>query len=143
MKVLIITLFGALLGSVYCRNAWVTSRNVPDVIQEKAAKTTIVAYDKATMTEGEIPNEMKRLENECNCNVKNLDSVGVFILSHTNTTHPMAKDINLDPTKEIGADDEIVTVFDTIVPTDPEFSQQWALAELDNDADINIAEGWK
>ena len=143
MKILALTLLGALFSSVCCRYAWVTSRSDSKEIQEKAAKNTIVAYDKSSMAEDEITNEMKRLENECNCNVKNLDSVGVFILSHTNTTHPMAKDINLDPTKEIGADDEIVTVFDTIVPTDPEFSQQWALAELDNDADINIAEGWK
>ena len=137
MKVVAITLFGAFLSSVCCRDAWVTSRSDSEEVREKAAKTTIVAYDKTTMTENEIENEMKRIENEYNCNVKNLASAGAFILSHGNKDHPMARDLSLDPTKEIGADDEVLTVFNTTDPTDPDFTKQWALTA------INIAEGWK
>ena len=137
MKVLAVTLFGALLSSVCCRNAWVTSRSDSEEIREKATKTTIVAYDKASMTEIEIENEIKRIENECNCNAKNLASVGALILSHANENHPMATDLSLDPTREIGADDEVLTIFNTTDPTDPDFGKQWALT------DINIAEGWK
>merc|ERR1712136_390663 len=58
--------------------------------------------------------------------------------------HPSVDELGLDKTKETGAEDQIVEVSQNLPPpTDPKFADQWALQDLANDADINIAEGWE
>ena len=87
------------------------------------------------------------LENECQCNVKHLSSVGAFILTYASENHPSPSDLRLTSSKEVGVEDQIVEIFDGALdmrqtPTDPSFSLQWPLLNSSNNADINAIEGW-
>jgi subtilisin family serine protease len=113
------------------------------------------------MSVNDIEKEYKRLELDCECEVEHLKNVGAFILSYTSTTHSTAKSLKLDTNREIGVEDEVVTIFDTnlndeheeykedaesrrkeVTPRDPLFKSQWPLKNIGNGADINIQEGW-
>jgi hypothetical protein len=120
----------------------VESRSELAARQEQAAKTSIVAYDKSKMSEAEIFAEMGRLKKKCGCEVKNLASAGAFLLSYSSASHPSLDSLSLDATKEVGADDQLEKIFSGPPPTDPGFSKQWALQDLQNKADINVAQGW-
>merc|ERR1719186_2584170 len=117
-------------------------------LQISVQKTSIVAYNKSKMSIDDIEKEKVRLENECQCTVENLPNVGVFILTFNEPSHLATTSMNLDPSKEVGVEDQIFTIFDENmstekIPTDPYFNKQWALQDLPNKADINAIEGWK
>ena len=115
--------------------------------QEKAARTSIVTYNKAEMTINQIENEKKRLEELCKCDIEHLPAVGAFLLSYNKANHLKANNLDIKNSKEVGAEDDVVSIFenDTAsrkMPNDPGFSSQWALSNLDNNADINARNGW-
>jgi hypothetical protein len=116
-------------------------------IQEKVAKTSIITYIKSEFTARQIQNEMRRIEQSCKCHVEHLPKVGAFILTFKNEIHISVNNLQLDPTKEAGAEDEIVTLFEgdaslQKTPNDPRFRSQWSLGNLANNADINAQSGW-
>jgi len=144
-------------GGVYGRNAWEMSRSDVEareadlaIREEKRAKTSMIAYDKFQMTDDDVKAEITRIEArcvelECPCDVMNLPRVGVLEVTWNCDNHPSVNELGLDTTKETGAEDQIVEVnqqANSPPPTDPKFSEQWALQDLANSADINIAEGW-
>jgi len=143
-------------GGVYGRNAWEMSRSDRAareadlaIREEKRAKTSIIVYDKQQMTADDVAAEITRIEAkcvelECPCDVKNLRRIGVLEVTWNCDNHPSVDELGLDKTKETGAEDQIVEVSQNLPPpTDPKFADQWALQDLANDADINIAEGWE
>ena len=78
---------------------------------------------------------LKYIRNEHNVRV-------VFVLAFNSTSHLGIDSLGLNSTKETGADDELLEIANGPPPTDPAFNLQWALQELDNNADINVKEGW-
>ena len=156
MKSLVI--FVALLfleSFVHGRNTWetkryadLTARELEEIREEKLSKTSIIAYDKLQMSEENTDAEISRIIEKCNelgcpCGVTKLGKVGVLEVTWTCVNHPSVHELGLDSTKEIGAEDEFVELADSLFPTDPRISEQWAFQDLDNNADINIAEGWE
>merc|ERR1712223_295876 len=114
----------------------------------KIQKTSIIAYDKHQMSEEEVAAEINRFvskceELECPCEVRKLGKIGVLEVIWSCDLHPAVDDLELDGNKETGAEDQLVNAYtNSPPPTDPRFSEQWALQNLANNADINIAEGW-
>ena len=151
-----LALFTTLLllkSGVFARNAWERSRNdravieAEDRIRMRTLKTSIIVYDKVRMTEEDVAAEITRIvekcvELECPCEVTNLDRVGVLEVTWSCENHPPVGELGLDTDKETGSEDQMVDALNSPPPTDPRFADQWALQDLANDADINIAEGW-
>ena len=111
----------------------------------KASKTSIVAYNKTQIIGDDVDKEAERIEAKCAelnspCHVTKLKSIGVFEVEWEATSHPLTDDLELDPEKEFGAEDSVVTIFDTLPPADPLYSDQWAYDVTQ--ADINIEQGW-
>ena len=139
----------------YSKNAWETSRgefterDVDLAIrEEKRSKTSIIVYDKFQMSDEEIGTEIARIIEKCEelgcpCEVIKLGKVGVLEVIWSCDSHPSVNELGLDSSKETGAEDQFVELDDTPFPTDPRISEQWAFQDLDNNADINIAEGWE
>ena len=156
MKALALLASLLLLDSVvYGKYAWETSRidieeREADLAFRKAKteKTSIIVYDKHRMSEEEVAAEIDRIvskceELECPCEVRKLCKIGVLEVIWSCDPHPAVNDLELDGTKETGAEDQLVDAYtNSPPPTDPRFSEQWALQDLSNNADINIAEGW-
>ena len=156
MKTLALLACLLLLDSVVSGEyAWETSRidieaREADLAFRKAKteKTSIIVYDKHQMSEEEVAAEIDRIvskceELECPCEVRKLGKIGVLEVIWSCDLHPAVDDLELDGTKETGAEDQLVNAdTNSPPPTDPEFSDQWALQDLSNNADINIAEGW-
>ena len=67
------------------------------------------------------------------------------MLTYSSISHLGIDSLELNTTKEVGADDILVDLYESSSssPTDPDYNKQWALQDLDNNADINIAEGWR
>ena len=138
----------------YSKNAWETSRSDLTerdvdlaIREEKRSKTSIIVYDKLQMSGEDVDAEITRIEEKCHeldcpCSVIKLDKVGVLEVTWRCENHPSVNDLELDSAKETGAEDQIVNANSSPPPTDPGFSYQWALQDLANNADINIAEGW-
>merc|ERR1712038_1502703 len=116
--------------------------------KEKTQKTSIIVYDKHQMSKEEVAEEIDRIVSKCEelgcpCDVKNLGKIGVLEVTWNCDPHPDVNDLGLDDTKETGAEDQLVNAYtNSPPPTDPRFSDLWALQDLSNNADINIAEGW-
>ena len=151
MKILALLAALFLFEVVYCKNAWDTeaSKRDTEMSEEKRSKTSIIVYDKNQMSAGDVDGEVERIKNKCNelncpCNVTKLVKVGVLEVVWSCDNHPSVDELGFDTDKETGAEDELVDVFDAPPPTDPKFSQQWALSipRLPWKADINIEEGW-
>merc|ERR1711997_757577 len=118
-----------------------------DRIRQRTSKTSIIAYDKIGMSAEEVAAEITRIEQKCvelncPCEVVHLDKVGVLEVVWSCENHPSVSALGLDTDKETGCEDEMVDAYNNPPPTDPRFAEQWALQDLSNDADINIAEGW-
>merc|ERR1711997_1099472 len=100
------------------------------------------------MSKEEVAEEIDRIVSKCEelgcpCDVKNLGKIGVLEVTWNCDPHPDVNDLGLDDTKETGAEDQLVDAYtNSPPPTDPRYSEQWALQDLSNNADINIAEGW-
>ena len=156
MKSLVI--FAALLlleSFVHGRNAWetlrsadLTARELEEIREEKLSKTSIIVFDKFQMNDEETDAEIARIVEKCDelgcpCEVIKLGKVGVLEVIWSCDSHPSVNELDLDSTKEAGAEDQFVELDDTPFPTDPRISEQWAFQDLDNNADINIAEGWE
>ena len=141
-----------LKSRVECKNAWETSRADAtqraidlEMREEQASKTSIIAYKKSQMSADEVAQEVTRIENKCqelgnSCHVTKLSSIGVLEVEWEKPGHPHVDALIEDSSKETGAEDEVVEAYD--LPSDPHFSDQWALQDLENGADINIEEGW-
>merc|ERR1712038_1455534 len=156
MKTLALLACLLLLDSVISGEyAWETSRIDIEareadlaIRMAKIEKTSIIAYDKHQMSEEEVAAEIDRIvskceELECPCEVRKLGKIGVLEVIWSCDLHPAVDDLELDGTKETGAEDQLVNAYtNSPPPTDPRFSEQWALQDLSNNADINIAEGW-
>merc|ERR1712165_353925 len=156
MKTLALLACLLLLDSVISGEyAWETSRidieaREADLAFRKAKteKTSIIVYDKHQMSEEEVSTEIDRIvskceELECPCEVRKLGKIGVLEVIWSCDPHPPVSELELDGTKETGAEDQVVNAYSAQPPpTDPRFSEQWALQDLSNNADINIAEGW-
>merc|ERR1712223_460225 len=156
MKALALLACLLLLDSVISGEyAWETSRidiepREADLAFRKAKteKTSIIVYDKHQMREEEVAAEINRFvskceELECPCDVRKLCKIGVLEVIWSCDLHPAVDDLELDGNKETGAEDQLVNAYNNSPPpTDPRFSEQWALQDLSNHADINIAEGW-
>ena len=71
----------------------------------------IVSYNKALMSEEEINDEKRRLEEECNCMIDHLRSAGAFILTFKSSEEKNAMDLKLDSSKEAAADDQVMGIF--------------------------------
>merc|ERR1712165_88590 len=156
MKTLALLACLLLLDSVISGEyAWETSRidieaREADLAFRKAKteKTSIIVYDKHQMSEEEVDAEIDRIvskceELECPCEVRKLGKIGVLEVIWSCDPHPPVSELELDGTKETGAEDQLVHAYtNSPPPTDPRFSEQWALQDLSNNADINIAEGW-
>jgi len=158
MKILALAAILLLLeGGAFSKNAWEISTS--DLVsmdadlamrEEKSSKTSIIVYDKFQMSNEDVDAEITRIEAKCNeldcpCSVMKLDKVGVLEVTWSCDNHPSVHDLGLDSAKETGAEDQLVNAYvthPTPPPTDPRFSEQWALQDLANNADINIAEGW-
>merc|ERR1712223_472589 len=114
----------------------------------KTEKASIIVYDKHQMSKAEVAEEIDRIVSKCEelgcpCDVKNLGKIGVLEVTWNCDPHPDVNDLGLDDTKETGAEDQLVNAYtNSPPPTDPRFSDLWALQDLSNNADINIAEGW-
>ena len=74
----------------------------------------IVSYNKALMSEEEINDEKRRLEEECNCEVDHLKSAGAFILTFKSSEEKDRMDLKLDNTKEAAADDQVMGIFNEL-----------------------------
>ena len=160
MKTFILTMFVSILRSNNSQKLEDIMRRDLEMNRKMAQKTTIVTYRKSKMTETDIHNENERLKIECKCNVQHLSNVGAFILTYDSSPRNRAKVLELDSSKEMGVDDEVVFIFDDQItyddgninqpqknkrgwpPNDAHFPSQWALSNLINDADINIKAGW-
>ena len=105
-----------------------------------------MAYKKNDFSESEIQDEMTRIKDECQCDVKSLPNLGVFLLTYMSTARKVASNMRLDSSKEVGADDMPIGISDSFesrrLPNDPEYDQQWSLNNLPNDGDINMQAGW-
>jgi len=145
MKLYLILLALYLIASVYCDNLWNVDDRALGEAEEEAAKHQIIVYDKS-MDKEEIDALKEKHEKECECKVDHLESVGAFVLTYDSANHKKISDLELDDTKEVGEEDSVAHMTGLMSrassPTDPKFSQQWALQDLSNNADINIAEGW-
>jgi len=147
MKSLFILPVLFLVAGVYCDNLWTVDDRALAEAEEEAAKRTIITYDKANLSEKEIEDLMKEHEERCGCTVKHLKYAGAFILIYSSANHIKVEDLNLDPTKEVGGEDAVAHLNGLLSrvdnPTDPQFSDQWELQDLSNNADMNIREGWE
>ena len=156
MKLLVT--FAALLlleSFVNGRKAWETSRNADlinkeaeEISKEKISKTSIIAYDKLQMSDEDTDEEIARIVKKCDelgcpCGVIKLGKVGVLKVTWNCDNHPSVHDLDLNSTKETGAEDQLVKLDDSLLPADPLISKQWAFEELNNNGDINIEEGWE
>ena len=152
MKILVVTLMlASLQGTVICGKARSAAemeslRAINLANRElQASKTSIIAYKKAKMSDEDVDKEAERIEAKCvelenPCHVTKLKSLGVLEVEYASASHPSTKDLELDPDNEVGAEDEVIHIVNTIPPTDPEYSNQWAYN--DDYASINIEEGW-
>ena len=160
-----------LLPGIYCKISSSEFERGLDVNKEIAERTTIISYRKSKLSANDINNEYVRLKNECKCDVKHLASVGAFILTHESKSHVSPESLTLIPSKEVGVDDQVVSIDDELPPStkvkndrsfyfgpiygplgswdsfkppnDPFFKlKQWSLANSFNGADINSLEGW-
>jgi len=156
MKSLVIIAALLLLESlVHGRYSWetinradLTPRELEEIREDKLSKTSIIAYDKLQMSDEDTDAEISRVVEKCNelgcpCEVTKLGKVGVLEVTWTCINHPSVHELGLDSTKEIGAEDEFFELNDSLFPNDPRISDQWAFKDLDNNADINIGEGWE
>ena len=113
--------------------------------KEEASKHQIIVYDKS-LDKTEIDDLKQYHENKCECKVDQLESVGAFVLTYDSANHKTIADLGLNDTKEVGEEDSVAHISGLMsqasTPSDPKFSEQWALQDLSNNADINIAEGW-
>ena len=146
--------FLLLPSDVFAENAWemsrmdVATREADLAIrEEKRANTSIIAYNKSQMSDKEADAEKSRItekckELKCPCDVLKLAEVGVLEVTWKCDNHPSVKELGLDSEKETGAEDQILHIDCAPFLTDPLFSEQWALQDLDNYAGINIDEGW-
>merc|ERR1711963_454417 len=155
MKTLVVLSVLLLLQiGIYGRNVWEISRSDVDareaeaMREEKLSRTSIIVYDKFQMSDEDTDAEISRIIEKCNelgcpCEVTKLGKVGVLEVTWTCINHPSVHELGLDSTKEIGAEDEFFELNDSLFPNDPRISDQWAFKDLDNNADINIGEGWE
>ena len=148
MKIVAIIATLVLTNVVQSKNAWDSEADRIDLEEREAqrAKTSIIAYNKDKVDANE---EVKRIAQKCNelncpCEVIKLINLGALEVVWSCDDHPSVDELVADD--EIGAEDELVDLFDTDapVPTDPRFGRQWALSipRMSNKADINIQEGW-
>ena len=79
--------------------------------ENSVAKTKIVSYNKALMSEEDIKLEERRLKEECDCEIQHLKSAGAFILKFKTSEEKRSKDLKLDDTREASADDDVVGIF--------------------------------
>ena len=120
---------------VYGEYAWETSRidieaREADLAFRKAKteKTSIIVYDKHQMSEEEVAAEIDRIvskceELECPCEVRKLCKIGVLEVIWSCDPHPPVSELELDSTKETGAEDQVVNAYSAQPPpTDPRFS---------------------
>jgi len=149
MKSVVILAFVVFVDVVHCKNAWDTEASRMDLENREAkrAKTSIIAYHKNEMSLEDVEAEAKRIgekctELECPCTVTKLINAGVFEVVWSSDNHPSVD--KLVSGNEVAAEDELVDILNAPPPTDPRFSEQWALSipRLSNKADINIEEGW-
>jgi len=100
--------------AVASKNAWeMKEDNAKDrmAVEATAAKRKIISYNKSLMSEEEIQDEERRLKMECNCEVQHLKSAGAFILTFSSAEDKTAKDLKLDDSKEVAADDDVMEIF--------------------------------
>ena len=149
MKVVAILAIFGFAHVVQSKNAWDTEASRMDLKnrEAKAAKTSVIAYDKNDMSMEDVDAEAKRIgekctELNCPCTVTKLIKAGVFEVVWSCENHPSVDD--LVSGNEIGVEDGVVDILNAPPPTDPRFGEQWALSipRLANKADINIEEGW-
>lgn len=151
MKIYLLCLLLILLAESVCgKNAWETTRDgiLDRELEMKSLATSIIAYDKSKMTEAEVAAEVSRIEEkcvelDCPCTVTKLDKIGVLDIVWSCDNHPPVESLDLDEDLEIGSEDGIATAFDFDFPNDPKFGEQWAFQNLENNADINVIEGWE
>jgi len=151
MKIYLLCLLLILLAESVCgKNAWETTRDdiLDRELEMKSLATSIIAYDKSKMTEAEVAAEVSRIEEKCDeldcpCTVTKLDKIGVLDIVWSCDNHPPVESLDLDEDLEIGSEDGIATAFDFDFPNDPRFGEQWAFQNLENNADINVIEGWE
>ena len=96
------------------QNAWEMKKdNTEDqmMVEATAAKRKIISYNKSLMSEEEIQDEERRLKMDCNCEVQHLKSAGAFILTFDSAEDKMTKDLKLDDSKEVAADDDVMEIF--------------------------------
>ena len=115
-------------------------------VELKASKTSIIAYNKTRVAAKDIDKEAKRLAAKCAelgspCHVTTLKGLGVFEIEYKTTDHPSIDDLELDADMEVGAEDSVIHILNTIPPIDPDYAQQWYFNS--HYADINAEEGWK
>ena len=88
-----------------------------DTLQDNLAmesvetRRKIVSYNKALMSEEEINDEKRRLEEECNCEIDHLRSAGAFILTFKSSEEKNAMELKLDSSKEAASDDQMMGIF--------------------------------
>ena len=151
MKIYLLCLLLILLAESVCgKNAWETTRDdiLDRELEMKSLATSIIAYDKSKMTEAEVAAEVSRIEEKCDeldcpCTVTKLDKIGVLDIVWSCDNHPPVESLDLDEDLEIGSEDGVATAFDFDFPNDPKFGEQWAFQNLENNADINVIEGWE
>ena len=161
MKHLVIVLQVIFFQSMECDRAREAIARYLEINQKQAEKTTIVTYQKSKMSSNDIIIEHTRLKSDCQCEVEHLSKVGAFILTFPSSDgQTLAKSLKLDTSREVGVNDEVVTIFNTdfdqhhnvldedviyhndLIPSDPLFESQWSLANLDHGAGINVQNGW-
>ena len=161
MTYMTIALHVIFLQTINCNRARQSIARYLEMNQKQAEKTTIVTYQRSKMSPNDIINEHTRLKSDCQCDVEHLSNVGAFILTYPSRNgQTLAKTLKLDTSREVGVNDEVVTIFNTdfeihhnvldedeiyhndLVPSDPLFESQWSLSNLGHGAGINVQNGW-
>ena len=155
----------ALLQNICCIQTATTQADDLAAFADEASRTTIVTYEKGTTSISRIEALQNRLRQDCQCEVAHLPHIGAFTLTYTNRIHTQAATLETLDGVTGAAEDDVITipepvdessmdaVFSTLstdtrvlgnlqVPNDPGFRNQYALAQLSNNADINAQEGW-
>merc|ERR1712165_586979 len=119
-------------------------------IKDEGAKNSILMYDPKTVghTYNDISELVAKVKSICECEVEHLPSVQSLILHYKDSAHLPASAFSFIPGIVYADEDEsddgkdrFISESDRSAPNDPEFGNQWALASLTNNADINWQEG--
>ena len=86
------------------------SANELTMLRDATAKTSIVTYKKQKLTDDKINELMESLKKDCRCTIRHLKHVGAFVLTYTERSHMMAKNIKLDDTVMAACEDGIVKI---------------------------------